>query len=717
MISETELEMKTRSTSPEKPQRTGAARAAAILEARSVAIVGASADPGKISGRPLAYMLSRGFTGELYPVNPMRDQVQGLKSYPTLAAIGKPVDLVIVGTPAAQVEMVIREGIESGARAFVVFSSGFSELSDEGAALQGRLTELATIHDVTILGPNCLGAVNSETGLIASFTTAMEETLIKGGGFSLVSQSGALGAYWMDICLRSGLGFGKWIATGNECDLDAADAISYLADDVQTRVIGLYVEDVRDTRAFRRALGRAAQAGKPVIVIKAGRSSLGAAAAASHTGALAGDDVLYSACLRQYGALRVDSLGEMIDVARLYLFDSVPLGRRVAAMSVSGGAGVLIADASEQLGLDLPALALQTELALAKVLPSFVKAANPLDLTGNVVQNSASIASALQAVAADPGNDVIVLFVGLMHSIATAFTDAIAQVKKQTDRPIVVIWIGAKDETVALLQQANIPVFRDIPPAMTAIAGTIRLAQLREAAIGQKSLNEQETLRGQKRTVRPLAECHSKALLRDIGQINVPAGVLLRAQDQVHDIAGTMAYPLVAKLQADSLLHKSDIGGVILGIENEQQLSAAVGTLKQIAARNNIDAIGVLIESMLPFDHELLLGLRRDERFGPTLTLGRGGVEVELDPDVVSQLLPLDAPQVEGMIRSLRSAGRLDGFRGQAKVDITALSESIARLCQSFTDMHQVAEIEINPLALRGNQAWVLDAIVSQFDE
>lgn len=460
-----DLDMAERSVAA--PQWQGAARAAAVLEARSVAIVGASADPGKIAGRPLAYMLSRGFVGKLFPVNPTRAQVQGVKSYPSLAAIGEPVDLAIVGTPAALVEGVIREGIAAGVRAFVVFSSGFSETGEAGAALQRRLGELARAHDVAILGPNCLGVANSATGLIASFTTALEETPIRQGGFALVSQSGALGAYWMNICLRSGLGFSKWITTGNECDMDAAAAIAYLAGDADTRVIGLYVEDIRDTVAFRRALRAAAEAGKPVIAIKAGRSQAGAAAAASHTGALAGDDALYDACLRQHGALRVDSLGQMMDAARLYLFDSVPQGRRIAVMSVSGGAGVLIADEAERWGLALPPLAEHTASALAPVLPSFVQAANPLDLTGNVVQDTASIGRALEAVARDPGNDAIVLFVGLMHSIASAFTDAIAQARQRTHRPIIVIWIGAKEESVAALEQARIPVFRDIPPAVS----------------------------------------------------------------------------------------------------------------------------------------------------------------------------------------------------------------------------------------------------------
>lgn len=692
---------------------TPAARAAAVLEARSVAIVGASADPGKIAGRPLSYMLSRGFSGKLFPVNPARAEVQGLKSYPSLSAIGEPVDLAIVGTPAALVEGVVQEGIAAGVRAFVVFSSGFSETGDEGAALQRRLGDLARAHGITILGPNCLGVANSATGLIASFTTALEETPIKQGGFALVSQSGALGAYWMDICLRSGLGFSKWITTGNECDMDAAAAIAYLADDPDTRVIGLYVEDVRDTAAFRQALKNAAAAGKPVIAIKAGRSRAGAAAAASHTGALAGDDALYDACLGQHGALRVDSLSQMIDAARLYLFDSVPQGNRLAVMSVSGGAGVLIADEAERWGLQLPTLPAQAADALAQVLPPFVKAANPLDLTGNVVQNTASISKALEAVASAPGTDAIVLFVGLMHSIASAFTDAIAQARQRMRRPIVVIWIGAREDSVAILEQARIPVFRDIPQAIAALGAAVRLDTLRQAALHLPPLPAGAPVAGNGAPA-ALTEWDSKKLLRELGIAAIPAGVLV-ADPALDALPAPLSYPVVAKLQATGLLHKSDIGGVILNIKSDAQLDAAVRQLWHIAREQRLDAQGILLESMQPYDHELLLGLRRDAKFGAALTLGRGGVQVELDADVSSRLLPLDAAHIRAMIESLRSARLFQGFRGQDAADVAAISRHVAQLCQVFLQRPDLAEIEINPLAIRGDDAWVLDAVVSRF--
>jgi acyl-CoA synthetase (NDP forming) len=680
------------------------------MQARSVAIVGASSDPSKITGRPLAYMLARGYGGELFPVNPGRQEVQGLRSYPSLSAIGKPIDLAIVGTAAEQVEGVVREGIAAGVRAFIIFSSGFAEAGEAGKVLQLSLTRMAREHDVAIVGPNCLGVVNAATGLIASFTTALEESALARGSFAFVSQSGALGAYWLDIVLRSGLGLSQWITTGNECDVGAAEAIDFLVDDPDTRVIGVYLEDIRDTEGFRLALARAAVAGKPVIAIKSGRSQAGAQAAASHTGALAGDDSLYEACLAQGGALRVDSLTAMMDVARLFLFDSVPRGNRLAVMSVSGGAGVLIADEAEALGLTVPAFGDATLAALKPVLPSFAQPANPLDLTGNVVQNTGSISQAFAAVGADPNVDAVVLFVGLMHSIAHAFTEALATARRTIPQPIFVIWIGALADTVTTMEAARLPVFGDIPQAIRAIAGAVRMQALQQAA--RTSLPPVRILSTEDGSSHTLSEWDGKQLLLTQDAVQVPAGMLVAPGARMP--AQPVTFPVVAKLQSPELLHKSDAGGVILRIASETELARAIDRLQELGRELDVPVQGVLVEGMVPFDHELLIGLRRDARFGPVLTIARGGVQVELDADVATRLLPLNEQQVEAMLRSLRSARLLDGFRGQPAADIPRLADRIAGLCRWFIAQPDLAEVEINPLAVRGGNAWALDALVTR---
>ena len=692
-------------TSALPPAASSSHRLRALLDARSVAVVGASGDPAKIPGRPLAYMLARGYAGALYPVNPSKAEVQGLKSYPSLAAIGHPVDLAIVGTAAAQVEGIMAEGIATGVRAFVVFSSGFAELGDQGRAMQARLSAMAREHGVAILGPNCLGVVNTATGLIASFTTALEEGDLKRGKFAFVSQSGALGAYWMDIVLRSGLGFSQWITTGNECDVDAAEAIDYLVDDPNTEVIGLYLEDVRRADAFRAALARAAAAGKPVIAIKSGRSSAGAAAAASHTGALAGDDALYDACLQQHGALRVESLSEMMDTARLFLFGAVPRGGKLAVMTVSGGAGVLIADACDSQGLSLPPFAPATLAALRPALPAFVHPANPLDITGNVVQDTASIAKAM---AQDPGVDAIVLFVGMMHSIAEVFERAMSATSAGIDRPIIVVWIGATDHTVATLEAAHIPVYLDIPQAIRALANALQVRRLQQAAQTQAPAQPSSSPAAQP----AISEWDGKQLLAAQAGVALPRGVLIAPGAALPSPLG-LSFPVVAKLQSAQLLHKSDAGGVILKIADEAALHQAVARLEAIGQQLAIPVQGVLVEEMLPFDHELLLGLRRDARFGPVLTLARGGVEVELDADAATHLLPVSAPQVQALLEGLRAGKLFRGYRGKPGMDLPAVSAKIAVLCDWFVAQPQLVELEINPLAIQGDRVTALDALIT----
>lgn len=684
-------------------------RLEALLNARSVAVVGASADPTKISGRPIAYMLARGYTGAIYPVNPGRQEVQGLPCFPSIAAIGKPVDLAIIGTAAAHVETAVREGVAAGVKAFVVFSSGFAELNEEGRAQQQRLTSLAKEHGVAIVGPNCLGVANSRTGLIATFTTALESHAVKQGGFSFVSQSGALGAYWMDIVLCSGIGFSQWITSGNECDVDAAEAIDFLVTDPDTRVIGIYIEDIRRTEAFRQALERAARAGKPVIAIKAGSSSAGAAAAASHTGALAGDDALYEACLKQYGALRVRSLTEMMDAARLLLAKASPLGSKLAVMTVSGGAGVLIADACEPLGLQLPALKPDVAEALVPVLPSFVHPSNPLDITGNVLQDTPMIARAMQALATDKDVHGIVLFIGMMHSIADAFVQALSQARSQVHCPIIVIWVGAMESSILALEGAGIPVFLDIPQATQAMSRCLWLTQ-QQARIAQRTpFATPHNQNASPNNLPTLSEWDGKQLLAAQAGVDLPQGWLLQEGEA---LPAALQYPLVAKLQSAQLLHKSDAGGVILKIQNAEELLRATHKLFTLGRELKLSVQGVLIEQMLPFDHELLLGLRRDARFGPVLTLARGGVEAELDPDVVNILLPATPQEITQTLQQLRCYRLLQGFRSKPGADIPQLVQRVSQLCEWFLSQ-SLREAEINPLAIRGSQVWALDALIT----
>lgn len=682
---------------------------ARLMAATRVAVVGASNDPTKLTGRPIAYMMRRGFKGQIVPINPTRAEVQGLKAYPSLAALERPVDLAIVGTGAAQVEEVIEEGVKSGVQSFVVLSSGFSEHDSDGARRQARLTELARRHDIAIVGPNCLGVINAETGLIASFTTAMEENALTPGGFGFASQSGALGAYWLDLVLQARLGVSRWITTGNECDIDIAASLGMLVEDPLTKVIGAYVEDIKDGPAFRNALRDAARAKKPVFLIKAGRSSVGAAAAASHTGAIAGEDRVYQACFDQYGAVRVASVTEMIDAAKLALHDAVLADCRVGVLSVSGGAGVMLADALESAGLGLPAFRPETSQALSATIPDYSKPHNPVDLTANVLANTAMFRKALAVIGAAVELDACILFIGLMQSISEVLTESILAARAESGRPFIVVWIGARPETVARLNAARIPVYADIPQAVTA------LTQARCAIRGQAqavAMVDAPARSPPVKTLAPLTEWESKAKLREMGGLSLPAGVMVRSTDEVAAALVGMRAPFAAKLQSPDMPHKSERGGVILGLADPGAVATAVATLLARGREARIACDGVLIEEMVKFDLELIVGLRRDPVFGAILMVGRGGVEVELSPDVAMGLLPLSPNAISALLRSLRCAQLFQGFRGRPPVDVAAIARILSGVGDQFLADPTVNEIEINPLAARGSSLVALDALV-----
>jgi acyl-CoA synthetase (NDP forming) len=682
---------------------------ARLMAARRVAVVGASSDPTKLTGRPIAYMLRRGFNGEIIPINPARAEIQGLRAYPSLAAVDRPVDLALIGTAAAQVEPVILEGVAAGLKSFVVLSSGFSEHDAEGARLQSRLTELAHRHDIAIVGPNCLGVINAETGLIASFTTAMEENELIPGGFGFASQSGALGAYWLDLVLQAGLGVSQWISTGNECDVDIAASIGMLVDDPRTKVIGAYVEDVKAGPAFRAALCDAARANKPVFVIKAGRSQAGAAAAASHTGAMAGEDRVYQACFDQYGAVRVASVTEMIDAAKLVLHDAVPIDGKIGVLSVSGGAGVLLADAIESAGLGFPAFTAQTAQALSQTLPGYSKPHNPVDLTANVLANTEMFRKTLAVVSAAAELDACILFIGLMHSISDVLTGSILAARAASGRPFIVVWIGARPDIVAKLDAARIPVYADIPQAITALAHACRARARRASAALAGDAPEGARPAGRSRT---LTEWQSKARLREIGGVALPAGVMVRADHEVAAAISGLKGPFVAKLQSPAMPHKSEHGAVMLGLADVAAVTEAFRVLQQRGRDAEVDCDGVLVEQMVGFDIEMIVGFRRDPVFGPMLMVGRGGVEVELDPDVAIALLPLSVQEIETLLRSLRSARLFGGFRGRQPVEVGAIARALEKIAAGFLADPGLDEIEINPLVARGSNAVALDALM-----
>lgn len=447
-----------------------------MMQPRSVAVIGASSNPKKVGGRPIVNMQRKGFAGDIYPINNQRDEVHGLKTYPSISAVGKPIDLAIVAVPAAQVEGAIEESIDAGVRSFVVFSSGFAEHDADAAAMQDRLSSLARKHGTPILGPNCLGAINLQTGLIASFATALEsiDPDAPGGvgpGLGIVSQSGAMGAWWLAQSENSGIGVTSWITTGNECDVDVADGIAYLATDPGTKLIAVYSEGIRDFDRFAQGVGAAHRAGKPVIVIKGGATAGGAEAAKAHTGALAGIEADYDALFAQCGAIRVGSLSAALGAAKLWL--AFPNGKpidRLGVITNSGGAGVLLADGASEAGFELTDFSQPIRDQIEEFLPYYAKPRNPLDVTGGIVAKADVFAKMCAILGGADEHDFYIIATGLLHSVAADMIAGIEAGLLAKGKPMAIVWVAAPRKITEPLETAGIPVYSDLAHVIEALS-------------------------------------------------------------------------------------------------------------------------------------------------------------------------------------------------------------------------------------------------------
>jgi acyl-CoA synthetase (NDP forming) len=668
-----------------------------ILKAQSVAVIGASDDLAKVGGRVVYLLQQRNFAGEIFPVNPKRTHIQGLACYAAVAAIAQPIDLCVLAVAASEVHQQATLCLEAGARGLIVLSSGYAELDGDGARRQVALAELAQRYDVPLIGPNCLGIMNANNSLVASSTFAINDRELQGGRLSFVSQSGAIGTYWLDMVLEAGFGVANWISTGNEADVDLAELLEYLVEDEQTSVIGLYIEGIRDGQRFRRAALRALQKKKPILVLKAGRSAAGALAAASHTGALAGEDLLYDAFFEQYGLCRVDSLTEMLELSKVLLLQPVRAGVRTCVVSVSGGAGVLIADAANANGLLIPELSPALVANLRTILPAFATAQNPLDVTAQIATEPELLGKAVQIITASNEFDAVVVFCGGLGNLQRPIAESIVRGLGKGDRPCVVIWQAHRPEAMRLLAEANIPTFSEIPPAVQALARAVRLADRWLASVPQEpSLFVTHSTKG----AVALTEYESKLLLKEKSVLKIPEAVLVHSGPELSRSAASLpAGPFAVKLQSLQLLHKSGNGGIVLGLKDALAVTVAVDEMFALAAKQNLGSVSVLIEKMQSVQFEFLVGLRREPALGAVLTLGRGGVAVEIDPDLVHLFLPVSAQQVLDVFERLRGSRLYSGFRGQQAAPLKELVRVICSLIEMFEFDESIVEIEVNPLA------------------
>jgi acetyltransferase len=693
-----------------------------LFEPRSVALVGASENSAKVGGRILENLLAAQFDGALYAVNPKHTRIRGVPCVASVRDLPIAPDLVIVATPAASVAGVIEECGRKGTRHAVVISAGFAETGVEGARLEKNLLDVARRNRVRLIGPNCLGIMRLPIGLDATFGRGAPPS----GSLALVSQSGAVCTAMIDIARANGIGFSSVVSLGGSSDIDFGEVIDYLAADARTEHILLYIEGVRQGRRLVGSLRAAARA-KPVIVMKVGRHPAGSRAAVSHTGAIVGKDDIFDAVIRRTGAIRVQSLGELLAAAQALAAHVRPTGNRLAVVTNGGGPGVIAADRATDLGIPLATLSPATIAAMEKVLPSNWSHANPMDLIGDAGPDR--YAAAVSACLADDGVDgILAILTPQAMTPAEDAARAVASVSQGARKPVLACWMG--EESVAsartLLRAQGLPVYAHPEMAVETFAHLGAFYRNQRALletpppISHRELPDVATARAliagairHGRTV--LGAPESKALLRAF-RIPVAAAGRAGSEDAAANAANAMGYPVALKIDSPDITHKSDVDGVRLGLADEaavrgayRDILAAVGRLRPEARVS-----GVSIERMVSSAHarELMVGIVRDPIFGPAITFGAGGIAIEVLRDRAVALPPLNAILVRDMIASTRVSKMLGSFRSLPAVHPGAIEALLLRVSEIACELPEVAELDINPVFADERGIIALDARV-----
>jgi acyl-CoA synthetase (NDP forming) len=705
---------------PDMPETADGAHAAAaenlsrLLTPRSVAVVGASDDPLRIGGRPLAYMVSQGYKGHLMPVNPNRASVQGMRAYASVADLPETPEVAIVAVPAAGAVEVVADLAARGTAAAIVFSAGFAEAGPAGAEVQDRMVAAARKYGMRLLGPNSLGLLNPRNGFYGSFLSSVEMGFPRPGRVAIASQSGAYGGHILCIARAHDIGLSACVMTGNEADVTLGDIIGMMVEDAQTDVIAVYSEGIRDGARFTAALAAARRAHKPVVIMKVGASALGSAAALSHTASIAGNDAVTEAVLAEFGAVRARSTEQLLDIARLATRRIYPANNTLGVITVSGGAGVIISDAAEVLGLAMPEMPAAAQRQLREVLP-FAAPRNPVDCTAQYMNDMSLVSRFTETVARAGGYGSILAFfsyTGGAPSIAPRLRQQLKSVRAAHPDRLFVLSVLASQEQMREYEADGFTVFEDPTRAVTAIEAMGRFGAAFAAAPGLPA----PPLPVVDLPAQNPNEAEAKRLLAAAGIACAPERACA-TPDEAVAAARALGFPLVLKILSPDILHKSEIGGVLLGVKDEARVRADFELLLERARRAAPQARieGVLAAKQLRGGVECVMGIHRDPVFGPIAMFGLGGIFVEILKDVVFRRCPFAEDVAECMIRSIRGAPLLAGARGRPAADIAALARMLSQLSAfAAAAGPRLQAIDLNPVfALpAGEGAYAVDAVI-----
>ncbi len=680
----------------------------AVFHPRAVAVLGASGRAANPFARPLHYLAEYGFDGAIYPVNPGYDELAGMPCYPSLGELPGPVDLVLMLVPATRVVDELPAVAAAGATAVVVFASGFGELA-AGAALQAELVERARELGIRVLGPNCQGVIHTGTNLFGTFTASLESGPVAPGGLAYIGQSGAVGGSILSLAAERGLGVAAWASTGNQADLDAVELARFLVEDDTTRVLALYLESAVDDREFLELAARVRELGKALLVLRSATSAAGARAAASHTGAIIGDDAGYRVIVREYGVVEAEDVDEFIALAHGLVAAPWIVGQRVGVVTTSGGAGSLAADQLSAAGLVVEDLDPTTRAEVGALIPSFGAADNPVDVTAQIFSDSdpsAFVAVCDRVYRASGVDAVLVTLTLVTGTLATRMAEAFVERWPAPEKPVLLVWMAARDQTAdarAVLRDAGWPIYDSARQAARVLRALHRPCT--EPVPVAKDLQVPDIVPPV--SGRPVTEAEGAALLDGAG-VRRPSSSLVRDAAQARALRPSS--PSVLKIQAPGVLHKSDRGGVRMDVPPEK-VPAVVDELLTTFADDA--PIGVLVQERLDAGPELIVGVTKAPGGIPLLTVGLGGTATEIYRDTATTFAPVSAESAERLIRSLTAAPLLTGYRGGDPVDVAAAAAAVSRISLLAVALgDRLTELEVNPLRLGPSGATALDFLL-----
>jgi acetyltransferase len=686
-----------------------------LLYPNAVAVVGASRNPEKVGYALLANLVNSGYKGTIVAVNPEAGEILGLPCYRSLSEYKGQIDLSVVVVPGKFVKDAVQSSINAGAKSVIVITAGFKEVGAKGAEAEQELVELCRANGVRMVGPNCLGVLNTDHRMNATFAPSLPPA----GRISVISQSGALCVAILDWAAHQRLGLGKVISFGNKADLNEVDFIQALAEDKQTNVIAGYLESIKEGNKFLRVAEEAASV-KPVVILKVGVTQAGAKAASSHTGSLAGADIAYGAAFKRAGVVRAENFEALFDYAMAFSMQPLPKGERVGIITNAGGPGIMAADAAESLGLRMVSPSATSEARLRVVLPPAAAVGNPVDVIGDAEPDR--YVKAFEILQEDEKIDsIIVVSTPQNMTRPLELAEKLAAAHKG-EKPLLTAFMGGREVAAAKdkLMTLGIPNYPAPDRAVSAVKAMCDYAAWRRRPsriVTRFPVNRRRVDRIIQMQTRSgnsqIAEIEAKEILRAYG-FNVLEGHLARTADEAVDISDRIGHPVVLKISSPDIIHKSDFGGVRLNLANSEQVRDAFDLMMlRIQKRApNAHLRGAFVEKMGQRGREVILGMTRDPQFGPMLMFGLGGIFVEVMKDVTFHLAPITAEEAMQMLKGTRSYALLQGARGQAPVDLEAIAGALQRISQLATDYPEILELDINPFIVGpvGMQPYVADA-------